>query len=282
MNHKPRKWWIAGLLSLVEPGLGQVYNGQARKGLLILTLPLLIIPGMILCLNAESIVPFLCAFLLLVLGYYIVVVSDAILTARKLGDEYQLKQYNKTVVYVGIILLVFVASTALSALVKNNYIKAYKIPASSMAPTLFIGDHILVDRRSAARIPNHGDLVIFEYPVDPEKDFIKRVVAVGGDTLEIRNKELWVNNKPVNEAYVIHKDSKVLPASMAKRDNYGPVTVPPDSYFVMGDNRDESYDSRFWGFVEKAKIKGTVRSIYWSWDHENSVVRWSRIGTRVL
>lgn len=270
------------MLSLLEPGLGQVYNGQARKGLAILALPLLIIPGMILCLNAENIVPFLCAFVLLVLAYYIMVVSDAILTARRLRDGYQLERYNKVLVYIGLILLVFVANTALSALVKNNYVKAYKIPAGSMVPTFLIGDHILVDRRPSAHNPERGALIIFEYPVDPEKDFIKRVVAVGGDIVEIRDKELWVNNKPVHEVYVIHKDTKTLSASTAKRDNYGPVTVPPDSYFVMGDNRDESYDSRYWGFVEKTKIKGTVRSIYWSWDHENGVVRWSRIGTRAL
>ncbi len=283
MTNKPRKAWIAGLLSLFEPGLGQVYNGQARKGLLILALPLLIAPGMmLLCLSAENIVLFLCAFALLVLAYYIMVVSDAILTARKLGNQYQLKRYNKTLIYIVVILLVFVSNMAISEFVKNNYIQAYKIPAGSMEPTLIIGDHILVDRRPAARNPKCGVLIIFEYPSDPEKDFIKRIVAAGGDTVEIRNKGLWVNNKPAQEPYVTHKDSNILPASKSNRDNYGPVSVPPDTYFVMGDNRDESHDSRFWGFVQKSKVKGTVKSIYWSWDHRNFVVRWGRIGARVL
>lgn len=125
-------------------------------------------------------------------------------------------------------------------------------------------------------------LSFFEYPEDPSKDFVKRVVAVGGDIVAIRNKELFVNNKPAKESYVVHKELGVIPASQNPRDNFGPSTVPEGYYFTMGDNRDRSYDSRFWGFVEKSKIKGTVRNIYWSWDRNKNEVRWNRIGTKVL
>jgi signal peptidase I len=281
MSNKPRKWWIAGLLSLLEPGLGQLYNGQARKGLLILALPFLIIPGMIWCLNAKNMVFFLCTFVLLVLAYYIAVVSDAILIARYLSNEYHLKPYNNIVIYIMIVVIVFATSTTLSALVKNNYIKAYKIPAASMEPTLLVGDHILIDRRLSTHLPNRGDLIVFEFPMDLEKDFIKRIVAVGGDSVEIRDKDLFVNGDHAKEIYVIHKHTEVLPANQNQRDNFGPVTVPHNSFFVLGDNRDESYDSRFFGFVERSNVKGIVINIYWSWDHKSSMVRWDRIGAQV-
>jgi len=282
MDTKPRKWWLAGLLSLFEPGLGQIYNGQARKGIFFILLQLLLIPFLLLSLNSRYIFIYICIMVLFTLLYYIIVVGDAVIYARKCNSDYQLKKYNKITIYVGTVVLLTVFSISLKLLIRNNYVQAYKIPAGSMEPTILIGDHILVDRRTSARNPNRGDLVIFEYPEDPSKDFVKRVVAVGGDVVAIKDKELYVNNSLTKESYSVHKELDVIPASQNPRDNFGPVTVPVGSYFMMGDNRDRSYDSRFWGFVEKSKIKGTVRNIYWSWDRSKNAVRWSRIGSRIL
>ena len=97
----------------------------------------------------------------------------------------------------------------------------------------------------------------------------------------MRNKELLINETLLNENYIIHTDNLIYPANMQPRDNFGPVTIPADSYFVMGDNRDESADSRFFGFIPKTKVTGTARSIYWSWDNENKSVRGDRIGKKV-
>lgn len=282
MDKKPRKWWVAGLLSLVEPGLGQIYNGQARKGIIIILLQLLLIPLLMLSLNSSYVLIYLGVMVFATLVYYIIVVRDAVKCARNIGHEYQLKKYNKITIYIAIVVLLTIFSTSLKLLVRNNYVQAFKIPAGSMEPTLLIGDHILVDRQMSARNPKRGDLIIFEYPEDPSKDFVKRVVAVDGDIVAIRDKELYINNSPVKESYSVHKELDIIPASQNPRDNYGPVTVPTGSYFMMGDNRDRSYDSRFWGFVEKSKIKGTVRNIYWSWDRNKNEVRWNRIGTKVL
>ncbi len=182
---------------------------------------------------------------------------------------------------MGVIVLVFVVDTAISGYVKNNYIQAYKIPAASNEPTLLIGDHILTDRRVPARNPKRGALIIFEFPEDPKKDFVKRAVAIGGDTVEIRDKVLLINNEPIKETFAIYNDPTVFSAGQNPRDNFGPITVPENGCFVLGDNRDQSYDSRFWGFVDKTKIKGTVKSIYWSWDHKKAAVRWNRIGAEV-
>lgn len=282
MDLKPRKWWIAGLLSLLEPGLGQIYNGQALKGIIFILLQLLLIPFLLLSLNSAYVVIFLGFMVLITFVYYIIVIGDAVIYAKKSGFDYRLKRYNKILVYLGIVLGLTVFSNSLKLVIKNNYIQAYKIPAGSMEPTLLIGDHILVDRSATARNPNRGDLVVFEYPEDPSKDFVKRVVAVGGDIVAIRNKELYVNNRQINEGYIVHKEINLIPASENPRDNFGPATVPTGSYFMMGDNRDRSYDSRFWGCVQKSKIKGTVRNIYWSWDNDKASVRWNRIGTKIL
>lgn len=292
MENKPRKWWISGLLSLLNPGLGQIYNGQARKAIFLLVIGNLMLPLLFLqtlkVYSADLPLLILLLAILISLGFYAGVITDAIRQANKRRSEYRLKKYNKLVVYIGTFLVFVMISALVPSLeinaqkIKSNYVQAYKIPSASMEPTLLIGDHILVDRRLSARNPIRGNLIVFEYPEDKTKDFVKRVEAVGGDIVEIRNKKLYVNNKLVKETQVIHLEPDVFPADKNPRDYFGPVTVPKDSYFVMGDNRDRAYDSRFFGFVDKSKIKGIVRQIYWSWDKESHRVRWNRIGNKVL
>ena len=175
--------------------------------------------------------------------------------------------------------------------IRTFMVQAFKIPSGSMKQTLQIGDHILVNkfiygvkipylRKNIIPIknPKRGDIVVFKYPVDPNKDFIKRVIGIPGDVIEIRDKQLYVNGEPVSHAYGVYTDPRILPAHPKPRDNFGPVTVPQSALFVMGDNRDESYDSRFWGFVDYKALNGKAFIIYWSWDKENFGVRWGRLG----
>ena len=179
----------------------------------------------------------------------------------------------------------------LALFIRTFVIQAFKIPSGSMKQTLLIGDHILVNKFiygvkvpfSQTTIvpitnPKHGDIVVFKFPEDPSKDFIKRVIAVAGDVVEVRDKQVYVNQKLLNHDFGIHTDSYIFPSSVQPRDNFGPVVVPEKSLFVMGDNRDQSYDSRFWGFVDLKALKGKALMIYWSWDKENFGVRWNRIG----
>jgi len=178
--------------------------------------------------------------------------------------------------------------------IRTFVVQAFKIPSGSMKPTLLVGDHLLVNkfvygvkipflRKTLIPVdnPERGDIVVFIYPVDRSKDFIKRVVGVAGDTLAIKNKRIYINGSPSNDGHGVHTDSLIFPGSLQPRDNFGPVTVPPGHIFVMGDNRDESYDSRFWGFVDLRDVLGKAFIIYWSWDRENSDVRWKRMG-RIL
>jgi signal peptidase I len=176
--------------------------------------------------------------------------------------------------------------------IRTFVIQAYKIPSGSMKPTLLIGDHILVSKfnygvklpliRSTVipvGAPKRGDIVVFIYPEDRSKDFIKRLIGVPGDIVEVRNKTILLNGLPWNDTHGVHSDSLIIPGSVQPRDNFGPVTVPEGSLFVMGDNRDESYDSRFWGFVPMKYVLGKALIIYWSWNQEDHGVRWNRIGT---
>jgi len=184
----------------------------------------------------------------------------------------------------------------LALFIRTFVVQAFKIPSGSMKETLQIGDHILVNKfiygvkipliRTTLipiKDPKRDDIVVFKYPENPKLDFIKRVVGVAGDVVEVRNKQLFVNQEPYERSFAVFKDSYVIPAGFNKRDNFGPVTVPKDSLFVMGDNRDNSKDSRFWGFVNLKAVKGKAFMIYWSWNKENSgtvlkYIRWGRIG----
>ena len=181
----------------------------------------------------------------------------------------------------------------LALVIRTFLVQAFKIPSGSMLPTLQIGDHILVNKflygprlevpltqlslgqLPGVRRPVPGDVVVFIWPKDRTKDFIKRVVAVEGQTVELRSRQLYVDGRPADDPR----------ASYVSRDGpgsrFGPVTVPKDHVFVMGDNRDQSYDSRFWGPVPISDIKGKALIIYWSWDGPDRWVRWERIGRLV-
>jgi signal peptidase I len=188
-------------------------------------------------------------------------------------------------------------------------VQAFKIPSGSMIPTLLIGDHILVSKVAYGiqlpadcdlhlsfppmtcyttktlinfGEPQRGDIIVFRYPRDEDKDFIKRVIGLPGDNIEIRNKIVHINNQPLrDQEYTQRIDPGMIDGEISERDNFGPIIVPQDSYFVMGDNRDQSLDSRFWGFVKIDKIKGKAFLSYWSWNGQGSwtdLVRWERIG----
>ncbi|VAX26592.1 Signal peptidase I [hydrothermal vent metagenome] len=187
-----------------------------------------------------------------------------------------------------------ITALLLALIIRAYVVQAFKIPSGSMIPTLLVGDHILVtkfiygtkipfkDKRVLVfREPQRGDVVVFKYPQDPDRDFIKRVIGIGGDVVEGRNKIVYVNGKPLNEPYIQHTDNDIRTIGMDVRDNFGPLYVPKGKLFVMGDNRDQSYDSRYWGFVDLSAVKGKAFIIYWSWDSNRHRPRLNRIGKLV-
>lgn len=186
-----------------------------------------------------------------------------------------------------------ITALILALVIRAYVIQAFKIPSGSMIPTLLIGDHLLVNkfiygttipftdsRVLVFKKPERGDIIVFKYPENPEKDFIKRCVAIENDIIESRDKTLYVNGKAVTEPYAHHFDSNIRPKGNDPRDNFGPLTVPKGKVFTMGDNRDQSYDSRYWGFVDLKDIRGKALIIYWSWD-PHKWARFARIGRLV-
>jgi signal peptidase I len=180
----------------------------------------------------------------------------------------------------------------IAVVVRTFVVQAFKIPSGSMVPTLLIGDHLLVNkfiygvkvpvlRKTIIPItdPQRGDIVVFIYPNDRDKDYIKRVIGISGDKIEIKNKIIFLNGRQYSDAYGIYVDPVIYPGSIEPRDNFGPVTVPPESLFVMGDNRDKSADSRYWGFVDLKDVEGKAFIIYWSWNREENNLRWQRLGS---
>lgn len=184
-----------------------------------------------------------------------------------------------------------VIAVILALIIRTFIVQAFKIPSGSMEDTLAVGDHILVNkfiygtkipfsdnRILKIRDPRRGDVIVFEYPEDPSKDFIKRIIGTPGDVVQVRDKKVYVNGQAYENPHEVHKEKEIIPQVQNPRDNTKPITVPADSYFVMGDNRDRSYDSRFWGFVKSDKIKGLAFIKYWSWDREKLRVRFGSIG----
>lgn len=208
-------------------------------------------------------------------------------TRNKIRKKSTLREYIEAAV-IAVLLALFI---------RTFIVQAFKIPSGSMKPTLLIGDHILVNKfiygikipftdRYLIQInrPKRGDIVVFKWPTDENKDFIKRVVGIGGDKIAIIDDALHVNGEKIKIQYVEnYRDRSLIQAKKyiefldgcehyildeyAGQENYGPVTVPDESLFVMGDNRDNSHDSRYWGFVSLNKLKGKAIIIYWSWPH---------------
>lgn len=201
------------------------------------------------------------------------------------------KRKSKTREYIESLII----AAIIAFFVRSFVIQAFKIPSSSMEPTLLIGDHLLVNRLSYVMKvpltdivfltlgePKRGDIIVFRYPLDKSKDFIKRVIATGGDTLEIRNKQVYINGRKTDDKWAYFAENTIIPGDISPKDNLGPIVVPKGSFFVMGDNRDRSLDSRFWGFVEKEHLVGKALILYFSWNNSPKdildYVRWNRIG----
>jgi signal peptidase I len=188
------------------------------------------------------------------------------------------REYFESLVIAGILAL----------FVRTFDFQAFKIPSGSMEPNLLIGDHLLVNKmvfgptgsslermvmpvRSVVR----GDVLVFKYPEEPSRDFIKRVVGLPGETLELKGTQVYINGQPLSEPYALYQrlPDMLLPGDV--RRAYGPVTIPEGQYFMMGDNRDDSQDSRYWGFLPAGHIKGRALFVYWSFGGPDGT-RWNR------
>ncbi|MEW5984896.1 MAG: signal peptidase I [Acidobacteriota bacterium] len=193
-----------------------------------------------------------------------------------------------------------VIAVILALFIRTFVVQAFKIPTGSMEPNLLVGDHLLVNKfvfaptavgpeRTLLPVSGirRGEVVVFKFPEDPERDFIKRVIGLPGETVELRDRTVFIDGRPIDEPYAHYLPRPAGTGGLDSedvRDRYGPVLVPSDSLFMMGDNRDNSQDSRYWGFLPRSYVKGRALMIYWSWEDTPggswnlfSRTRWSRL-----
>lgn len=212
--------------------------------------------------------------------------AEAVAVPRRPGKS-AVREYAEAIIIAVLLALV----------IRTFVVQAFKIPSGSMLPTLQIGDHILVNKFVYYFWPiERGDIIVFKFPQDESRDFIKRVIGLPGDTLEIRGREVLVNGKPLREPYAVYSDWPV--ARLGERERVGPFVVPPHRLFMMGDNRDHSMDSRAWGYLDTGKVKGKAFIVYFSVKSDQiptesalgsighvlthpSLIRWTRFGSLV-
>lgn len=268
--------WIAALANLLAAPMGHVVAGAALRGVVVCIALFLasvaivwsvpLVPGWVTVAMLVSVVPLSLAALL----------GDAWRQASRHAATP--RRYQRWYAYLGILLLVLVAGEFGRGILRTR-VQPFRIAAGSMLPTLLVGDYVFVDRAAYGRArPRPGDLVAFEFPLDRSKLFIKRVIAVPPQTIEIRDKQVYIDGAPLAEPYLHFTDRSTRPAGIDPRDNFGPYTIGADQYFLMGDHRDNSNDSRYYGPVSADLLAGRVATIYFSNDPEGGGIRWNRIG----
>ena len=277
-----RSPWLAAIANLLVPPVGHLYAGALRRGLVIWALAqggtfavgwgIGLAPGR----------PVLVVLVLVALTTLGVLALDAARATRRPPATGPGAPHIGRLGYAGAVVLVLLANWIVGEIRRAWVVHPVRVPSGSMAPTVLAGDHLFVIRdRARARHPRRGDLVEFAFPRMPSQRFVKRVVGLPGESIELRDKQVWVNGAALAEPYAVHRDPTTLPPEESPRDNIAPRTIGADEVFVMGDDRDNSNDSRFQGMIPVRMLQGRAVLIYWSWDAREGGVRWDRIGLPV-
>ena len=305
-----RKPWVGVVLSLITPGLGHLYAGAPRAALLVFILCDAVIA---LATAAGVLVPWPPFNILLMVAGYVAAVFGAAYSAYRFAcrapEDYRLRRYNRWFVYVALVLVAAYGIAPVTTGLQRRYIaQAFRMPSRSMEPTILTGDFLFVHRfRGASEALRRREIVVHESVTEPGVPVVKRIVGLPGDTLQMIRHTLVVNGLQQGEPFTQHIDSlndvsdslmlwgqRFLLGSAdsgpyhPSLDNWGPIVVPSDAVFVLGDNRDNSYDSRYWGFLPRRQVIGTPARIYFSFDPNSAgplpwvtAIRWSRIGQPV-
>jgi signal peptidase I len=278
--------WLAGLLQIVTPGLGNLYSGRPLHGLILHVA----VQGIVLFLALALLrLPWPANFLIPVAAAIVVtafVIFDGVRCARAARPDFPLARYNRWYVYILVVAVLAIVVAPEQVLV-GSPIRAYVIQAfaadtPSMEPTVLAGDHVVVDKTAyALSEPKRGDIVFYRATERPQTIFMKRIVGMPGETLDIRNREVFVNGKKIDEPYVQFLRPSTdgrFSAGTFNGDSVAPKVIPADAYFLLGDNRDNSLDSRFIGPVQRRQFLGKAKTIYFSSDPKTHKLRWNRVG----
>lgn len=292
-----RRPWVAAILGFVIPGLGHLYAGLHRRAaLLFLLFPAADIVTLLLILLIPIPMANVAVPIALMLALRAFLAAAAARETPRLGTEAPVGRFSRWYSLVAAaVLMAAVVNPLWASVFRRTFAQAYAFPTGSMENTILRGDHVLAVRWTygwrlplfqgvvfGARPASRGDLVVFPYPEDPGRTFLKRVIGLPGETVEIRRKVVLINGTPLEEPYTrfIEPPREDDPLVRVGED-WGPAIMPAESYFVLGDNRDNSRDSRHWGFVRQGDLLGRARVVYWSVDSETGRIRWDRIGHRL-
>lgn len=259
---------VAVLLSLAVPGLGQLYCGKPLKGLVCL-IAIAAITGTIISSALGVGIKITLALVLLGLAIEIAILVDAGLSAERPQDTAR-RWYDHWYAFLAAGVgfhLVFWPLVIVTIQPQVQGLRTFRLPAESMSPGIMKRDCFLARKVSSpAATPSRGEIIIFPFPEDRSKLFIKRVIGLPGEQIEIKSKQVFIDGKPLTDPWGNHRDSIIIPMNVSRRDHMPPLKIPEDSVFVMGDNRDHSLDSRFWGTVEIQDIGWKALFVYWSDD----------------
>ncbi|MFN7953221.1 MAG: signal peptidase I [bacterium] len=279
----PRVPWRAGALSLAIPGLGHVYAGHGRRGLAIFGLVALSCWAQALLALGDSLT--VGSFWLIRavrIGGSGLALLDSVRLARRYRGEYLLNDTNRWYAYLSI---GFVGALLLAT--PLGAVQVFRVPARSMVPTIAVGDWIVANRWSYRRAePKRGDVIVFHFPMNPAETYLKRVVGLPGETVEIHDRRVVVDGREIDDPWGHCPDGRRIGSAGAdcgratpRLDSMSATRVPEQGYFVLGDDRQQSQDSRFWGPVPRDLLVGKIVGIYWSWDGRRHLPRLDRIGS---
>jgi signal peptidase I len=273
--------WLAGLLQIVTPGLGNLYSGRPLHGLVLHVA----VQGIVLFLALALLwLPWPVNFLIPVAAAIVVtvfVIFDGFRCARAARPGFSLARYNRWHVYILVVAVLAIVVAPEQVLVgsptRAYVMQTFSTATTSMEPTVLLGDHVVVDKSAYAfSEPKRGDIVLYRATERPQTIFMKRIVGMPGETIEMRNREVFVNGKKIDEPYV--QSLRPSKDGTFNGDSMAPTVIPADAYFLLGDNRDNSLDSRFMGPVQRRQFLGKAKTIYFSSDPETHKPRWNRIG----
>jgi len=293
----PRGIVTSIILSIIIPGLGHIYNGKLILGILIFFLGHLF-AFIFFAIGIWKSTTGLFLIIILSAIYVLAVIIHSVILA-KVNKDYQLKSYNRFI-YYALCILIVLGLSYIYEYFQVHRAKAYRVFTSSMEPTTRVGDYMLADLWAFKKSnPEPGDIVLFKYPLEKDQVRFDRCIATGGQTLEIIDKIVYVNGERFpDSAKVQFIDQIIFPKdknrfgqktfqNLGTRDNFGPIVIPENAYWVMGDNRDSSADSRYWGFVPHDHLMGKAEIIYFSLDRDVpwyklfKKIRWDRIGKKL-
>lgn len=270
-----RKSWMAVGLTLLLPGLGHIYNGQTKKAVILLVLPFVFL---LVCVVVVATDPYRLCFPVMTAAlvgsiiFYVGSLVDAFRSAKSQSSEYQMKKYNRAYVYFGVYLAFSICFSVCRSYFRTNWFESYVVPTEGMAPTLITGDRFFADKRSDSRSKiERGEMILYRSPKDRGTIYVKRVVAVAGDKVEVFGKGVRVNGK------LIETTKPEEPMNINIQNSA--IEVPEGYLFLLGDNQNNSSDSRGHGPVSASSVVGKPLQIWMSYDSKNKTIRWPRLGT---